>query len=60
MFRTLLLSSLLLAGVSGAAMARGDSNIDASVAQQPHSQPMSQGVPVIVGNENGQPVIVYR
>ena len=60
MFRELLLSSLLLAGLSGAAMARENANMEAFIARQPHSQPVSQGVPVIVGSEDGQPVIRYE
>ncbi len=61
MFRKILLSSLLLAGFSGAAMAsNGDANIDAFMAQQPHSEAVSQGVATIVGSQDGNPVIRYQ
>jgi hypothetical protein len=61
MFRKLLLSSLLLAGFSGAAMAEGgDTNIEQFMASQPHGAGISNGFPVIVDNQNGQPVIRYR
>jgi hypothetical protein len=60
MFRALVLSSLLISGMSGAAMAaNGDANIDAFMAQQPHSEAVSQGMPHFVGNQDGQPVIRY-
>lgn len=62
MFRTAILSSLLVAGLSGAAMAgNGDANIEAFMAQQPHSsQVVSQGMPIFSGNQGGQPVIRYE
>jgi hypothetical protein len=61
MFRTALLSALLISGLSGAAMAaNGDTNIEAFMAQQPHSdEVVSQGLPRIVGNQDGSPVIRY-
>jgi hypothetical protein len=60
MFRKLLLSSLLLAGISGTAMAEnGDSNIEQFMASQPHAAAISNGVPVIVDNREGQPVVEY-
>jgi hypothetical protein len=61
MFRKLLLSSLLLAGFSGAALAEGgDTNIDQFMASQPHAAGIANGTPVIVDNREGQPVIAYR
>jgi len=60
MFRTAVLSVLLISGLSGAAMAaNGDANIEAFVAQQPHSEAVSQGMPHFAGNQDGQPVIRY-
>lgn len=38
----------------------GDTNIDAFVRSQPHGAPVSNGIPVIVGNRGGEPVIQYR
>lgn len=61
MFRKILLSSLLIAGFSGAAMAgNGDANIDALVSQQPHSAPVSQGIATIIGSQDGNPEIRYH
>jgi hypothetical protein len=61
MFRKLLLSAALLASFSGMAMAEGgDTNIEQFMASQPHGPGISNGIPVIVDNQDGQPVIAYR
>ncbi|MBO1073752.1 hypothetical protein [Roseomonas marmotae] len=61
MFRKLLLSAALLASFSGVALAEGgDTNIEQFMASQPHVAGISNGTPVIVDNQNGQPVIAYR
>jgi hypothetical protein len=61
MFRKLLLSAALMASFSGVAMADGgDTNIEQFMASQPHADSISNGTPMIVDNQDGQPVIAYR
>jgi hypothetical protein len=61
MFRKLLLSAALAASLSGVALADGgDTNIEQFMASQPHSAGITNGTPVIVGNQDGQPVIAYH
>jgi hypothetical protein len=61
MFRKLLLSAALLASFSGVALADGgDTNIEQFMASQPHGAGISNGTPVIVDNQDGQPVIAYQ
>lgn len=38
----------------------GDTNIENFVRQQPGTPPVSNGIPKIVGNRDGQPVIEYQ
>ncbi|WP_199707801.1 hypothetical protein [Teichococcus wenyumeiae] len=61
MFRKLFLSAALVASFSGVALADGgDTNIEQFMASQPHGSSISNGTPVIVDNQGGQPVIAYR
>lgn len=61
MFSKVLFSAILVAGFSGAAFAaNGDANIDALMAQQPHSQAVSQGIATVIGSQDGSPVIRYH
>jgi hypothetical protein len=60
MFSKILFSAMLVTCFSGAAFAaNGDANIDALMAQQPHSQAVSQGIPTVVGSQDGSAVIRY-
>jgi hypothetical protein len=61
MFSKVLFSAILVAGFSGAAFAsNGDASIDALMARQPHSEAVSQGIPTVIGNQDGSPVIRYQ
>ncbi len=60
----LLAATALLAATPAMAQSNGgnngDTNINAFVRQQPGTPPVSNGIPVIVDNREGQPVIEYQ
>jgi len=61
MFRKLLLSTAMAASVFGVALADGgDTNIEQFMASQLHGAAISNGTPVIVDNQDGEPVIAYQ